>query len=319
MSGTPAPGAAPAPAPNDALTPGAGRPPRIAVGLPVIGPHASPEAIARVATAADRLGFHAVDVAERLLIPATPDWTNDFGLPDHHAYDTIEVLTWVAARTRRLRLRTGIVVPLFQPPLVLARRLATLDRLSGGRVDAGLAIGWLPQEYAATGTPYAGRGAAFEEHLAALRACWGPDPVEHAGPRFPIARARVGPKPVAGTIPVYVGGVTRPAIERAARIGDGVTLAFRSWAAIEEQIGWYRAAGGSGPVLVKGGPMLADAEHATGSQIWSEATIADDLARLATHGVDQFAWDLNIVGTEPAAQVEALERLAETLGLVAAA
>lgn len=293
--------------------------PRVGVGLPVIGPHTSPEAIELVATTADRLGFHAVDVAERLLIPATPGWTNDFGLPDHHAYDTLEVLTWVAARTRRLRLRSGIVVPLFQPPLVLARRLATLDRLSGGRVDAGLAVGWLPQEFAATGTPYAGRGAAFEEHVAAMRACWGPDPIEHPGPRFPIARARVGPKPVNGKIPVYVGGVTRPAIERAARIGDGVTLAFRSWEAIEEQVAWYRDAGGRGPIVVKAGPMLADAEHATGSSIWSEASIAEDLARLATHGVDEFAWDLNIVGTAPGQQVEALERLAEEIGLVAAA
>lgn len=301
---------------SGAPAPGERRLPRIGVGLPVIGPHASPEAIELVATAADRLGFHAVDVAERLLMPATPDWTNDFGLPDHHAYDTIEVLTWVAARTRRLRLRTGIVVPLFQPPLVLARRLATLDRLSGGRVDAGLAIGWLPQEFAATGTPYAGRGAAFEEHLAAMRACWGPDPIEHAGPRFPIARARVGPKPVNGTLPVYVGGVTRPAIERAARIGDGVTLAFRSWEAIEEQLAWYRAAGGRGPIVVKAGPMLPDAEHATGSEIWSEASIAGDLARLATHGVDEFAWDLNIVGTAPAAQVAALERLAGEVHLL---
>lgn len=291
--------------------------PLVGVGLPMLGPHAGPEAIELVATAADRLGFHSVTVSERLLLPAGPDWTNDFGLPEDPVYDAIETLTWVAAKTRHLRLRTGVVVPLFQQPIVLARRLATLDRLSGGRLDAGLAIGWMPQEFEATGVETAGRGAAFEEHLAAMRACWGPDPVEHDGPRYRIPPARIGPKPLNGGIRVFVGGLVRPAVERAARIGDGFTIGFRSWEATLEQIDWYRAAGGSGPITVKGGPMRADAEHATPPTTWTEPSIVEDLARLAESGVEEFAWDLNIVGYEPQRQVEALERLAVELGLPA--
>ncbi|MDW5593852.1 TIGR03619 family F420-dependent LLM class oxidoreductase [Conexibacter stalactiti] len=291
----------------------------VGVGLPLLGPHARPESIELVATAADRLGFHSVNVAERLLLPAHDGWSNDFGLPDHPSFDALETLTWVAAKTRRVRLRTGVVVPLFQQPIVLARRLATLDHLSGGRVDAGLALGWLPQEYEATGVDPATRAAAFEESIAALRACWGPDPVAFEGRQCRIPPARVGPKPLHGTIAIHVGGVTRPAIERAARIGDGVTIAFRSWEATAEQIDWYRAAGGDGEIVVKGGPMLADAEHATAPSTWSEEQIADDLARLAEHGVDEFAWDLNIVGYEPARQVAALERLAAELALPARA
>ena len=92
-------------------------------------------------------------------------------------YDTIETLTWVAAKTQRVHLRTDVVIPLFQHPVVLARRLATLDHLSGGRVEAGVALGWLPEEFAAVGVPTSGRAARVEECVAALRACWGPDPV----------------------------------------------------------------------------------------------------------------------------------------------
>lgn len=151
-----------------------------------------------------------------------------------------------------------------------------------------------------------------------MRACWGPDPVEFDGVHYRIPRANVGPKPVNGGIRIFAGGVTRPAIERAARIGDGLTLAFRNWDATLAQIEWYRAAGGAGPITVKGGPMLADAEHKTRPTTWSEASMLDDLARLAETGVEEFAWDLNIVGDyEPARQVEVLERLAADLGLPA--
>ena len=102
-----------------------------------------------------------------------------YGLPEEYVWEPIEVLTWAAAHTERVRLATGIVNALFQPPIVLARRLATLDRLSGGRLDVGLGQGWLPEEFVATGVPTSRRGQGFEDHLAAMRACWGPDPVEH--------------------------------------------------------------------------------------------------------------------------------------------
>lgn len=291
--------------------------PRIGLGLPTLGRHAGPESLELLATAADRLGFHSVGVSERILVPAGPDWTNDFGLPEEAAYDALETLTWVAARTRGVRLRSDVIVPLFQQPIVLARRLATLDVLSGGRVDAGLAIGWLPQEFEATGVPLSGRAAAFEEAVAAMRACWGPDPVEFTGERYRVPIARVTPKPLSGSVAIHVGGVVRPAIERAARIGDGVTLACRDWESMSEQIGWYRAAGGDGTVVVKGGPMIAMPGAPEPPKTWSTETIADDLRRAASLGVDEVVWDLNVVDTPPAEQVAAFERLAAQAGLKA--
>ena len=284
--------------------------PSVSVGLPVVGPYASPAAIEQVAMAADRLGFRSVSLTERLLLPVGDEWQQAYGLPDWPAYDALESLTWVAAKTERIRLRTDIIVPLFQQPVVLARRLATLDRLSGGRVDAGVALGWMPEEFTATGVPPSGRAAMFEECVAALRACWGPDPVTFEGEHYRIPRAKIGPKPERGTIPLAIGAVSRPATERAARIGDGLTLAFRNWDGIRAQIAWYRDAGGQGPIVLRGGPMLPDDEHPTPPDTWTEDHIVENLAVLAELGVGEFAWDLNIAEYEPARQVELLEALA---------
>jgi len=288
--------------------------PLVGVGLPFVGPHASPDAIVTVARAADRLGYHSVSVSDRLLVPAHEGWTNDFGLPEHASFDPLETLTWVAAATERIRLRTDVLVPLFQAPVVLARRLATLDHFSRGRLDLGLARGWLPQEFEATGVPAGDRAAAFEESVAALRACWEPDPVAFDGRHVRVPPALVGPKPHGGRrIAIQVGGVARPAIERAARIGDGLTVAFRNWEDTAEQVGWWRAAGGTGPLTVKAGPMLADAEHATPPVTWTPDHLLDSLARIATLGVHQLVWDLNIVGTPVDEQVALLTDLAPKL------
>lgn len=289
--------------------------PRIGVGLPVLGEHVGPESVRQIAAAAERLGFSSVSTCDRLMLPLGSDWGNVYGLPDFWIYDVLESLTWVAGQTQRVKLVTGVLNTLFQPPIVLARRLATLDHLSGGRVVAGIGLGWMPEELVATGLPAGGRGARFEEHLAAMRACWGPNPVEHAGPRYTIPRSKVGPKPVNGTLPILIGGVTQPAIARAARLGDGVILAFRDWDSFEEQLGWYREAGGTGEVVVRAGPMLADQQHAVPPTTWTEPSILDDLARISALGVTELIWDLNIIGMEPGQQIAAFERLASALGM----
>src|SRR5262245_52030046 len=112
--------------------------PRIGVGLPHCGPHASPEGIVAVARAAERLGFHSVWAFERLLRPVGPNGENPYGLPPTNSsvYDPLETLTWAAAHTDRVRLGTSVLDTLFHPPAILARRLATVDQFSGGRVVA---------------------------------------------------------------------------------------------------------------------------------------------------------------------------------------
>jgi probable F420-dependent oxidoreductase len=296
--------------------------PRIGVSLPHFGPYVGPDAVVTVAQAAERLGFHALSVSERLLMPVRPDWSNDANLPESYAWDALETLTWAAAHTRRIRLTTSIVNAIFQPPIVLARRLATLDQLSRGRLDAGLGQGGggtaktaylIPEEFTAVGVPIDRRGAGFVEHVAAMRACWGPDPVEFHGQYFDIPRSTVGPKPYAGTIPMYFGALTHRTIKRAAQLGDGAIFVAVNWNDIRVKIGWYREAGGTGTVIVNTIP--AHSEPTTTETAFTNMMLTD-IERAAAAGADEIHISLNL-GTPipPDRQAELLEALAATLNL----
>jgi probable F420-dependent oxidoreductase len=298
--------------------------PRIGVSLPHFGPYVGPDAVVTVAQAAERCGFHAVSVSERLLMPVRPDWTNDAQLPESYVWDPLELLTWAAAHTSRIRLTTGIVNAIFQPPIVLARRLATLDRLSLGRLDAGIGQGGggsaatsylIPEEFTAAGVPTGLRGRGFVEHVAAMRACWGPDPVEFHGEHYRIPRSTVGPKPYAGTIPLLFGALTRSTIERAARLGDGVVLVALDWEETRTGIDRYREAGGTGRVLVNTIPSAA-AGPVT-ETAFTDAVLAD-LDRAAAVGADEMHISLNL-GTPvaPDRQAELLAALAAALATTA--
>jgi alkanesulfonate monooxygenase SsuD/methylene tetrahydromethanopterin reductase-like flavin-dependent oxidoreductase (luciferase family) len=296
--------------------------PRIGVSLPHFGPHVGPDAVVTVAQAAERFGFHAVSVSERLLMPVRPDWSNDAELPESHVWDPLEMLTWAAAHTRRIRVSTGIVNAIFQPPIVLARRLATLDQLSRGRLDAGLGQGGggtaetsylIPEEFAAAGVPIERRGAGFVEHVAAMRACWGPDPVEFHGDHYEIPRSSVGPKPYAGTIPVFFGALVRPTIERAAQQADGVVLVALDWDETRAKIDWYRDAGGTGAVVINTIPTYPDGKVTASA--FTGAVLAD-LDRAATVGADEMYISLNLgIPVPPDRQRELLGSLGAELGL----
>jgi probable F420-dependent oxidoreductase len=262
---------------------------RLGVELPAFGPNTSPGAISTVAVEAERLGFASVWTFERLLVPEE----NSYGMPVElaWAYDPIETLAWVAAHTTIIRLGTAVVDALFHPPVVLAKRLATLQEVSGGRVLAGIGQGWMPEEFLVTGTPAVEKGSRFEEHLAVMRACWEDDPVRYAGDHYQVPLAQIGPKP-STPLPVLIGGVAQVAIERAARLGCGFVTALRDWEELETQIDWYRQAGGNGPLVVR----VADE--------------TPDLARLFTAGADEIVWDLTFSGLDSDGMVAVLEQAA---------
>ena len=106
---------------------------------------------------------------------------------------------------------------LFHPPVMLARRFATLDQFSNGRVIASWGQGWMPQEFETANVPMKRRGAGLDEVIDAMRACWGPDPVSYQGRFYRIAPSEVGPKPVQSHIPVLLGSMTPAGVARAAR------------------------------------------------------------------------------------------------------
>ncbi|HEU5157122.1 MAG TPA: TIGR03619 family F420-dependent LLM class oxidoreductase [Streptosporangiaceae bacterium] len=295
------------------------------LGLPTGGAAASPEVISHVATEAERLGLASIWTFERLLRPTRPVSMGGgpaVALPDIYAsvYEPIETLAFLAGRTGRIRLGTSVIDALFHPPVVLARRLATLDRLSGGRLVAGLGQGWMPQEFAVTGVPIRRRGAGFQEHIEAMRAIWGADPVSFDGRFYRLPESQIGPKPVRpGGPPLLIGASTVAAAERAARMGIGLNpIAGRplhpTLEALGDLLGAFRraaeAAGhdpGALPIVVRVNGSITDAalddrEPLTGSI----DQILDDLARLETFGVGEVFWSMRI---EPDRQLAAMERL----------
>ncbi len=195
----------------------------IGIALPHFGPYATRETITRVAQEAEQRGFGSVWALERMLRPTRPiPWIGGrvalMDEPYATSYDPIETLTYVAARTERIKLGTSVIDALFHVPITLARRLATLDQLSGGRVIAGLGQGSVEDEFRAANVPLKRRGRGLEEVVAAMRAVWGPDPVSFAGRFYTIPESQIGPKPAQpGGPPIIIGGMAPAAIERAAR------------------------------------------------------------------------------------------------------
>lgn len=200
----------------------------LGLALPTAGPQTSPETIVKVAKEAERLGYAALWTFERLLRPIEKVrlWTGGEPqlLPEFYGstYEPLETLSYVAAETERIALGTAVLVAPFHVPVMLARRLATLDRFSGGRVIAGLGQGWQHNEFETANVPVSRKGARTEDFVTALRAAWGPDPVRYDGEFYRIAPSEVNPKPLQPRIPVLLAANTPAAIKRAARIADGL-------------------------------------------------------------------------------------------------
>jgi probable F420-dependent oxidoreductase len=185
--------------------------------------------LAAVAVAAEEAGMHSGWVADHLVFPAgevhsTTSSTPDGRYPRPMDETTLEAwttLTWAAAVTSRLVLAVGVCVLPYRNPLVLAKTVATLDALSGGRVWCGAGIGWLREEFDALGVPFTGRRARGEDTIALLRRCFASSPVEFRGETLAVAEpVHFVPRPAA-PVPVLLGGHSEPAMRRAATIGDG--------------------------------------------------------------------------------------------------
>ena len=298
----------------------------LGLGLPTSGRGSSLDAITQVAAGAERLGLAAVWTFERLLRPTQPVAMGDgqtMVVPEYYAvvWDPLEVLAFVAARTSRIRLGTSVVDSLFHPPVVLARRFATLDQLSGGRVVVGIGQAWMPDEFRVANVPLARRGAGFDDHLGAMRAVWGPDPVRYDGRFYRIPESEIGPKPVQPGGPGVLMGANSPGgIQRAARLGVGLNPIIFGWEQIEGAVRSFRveaeAAGfepGSLPIVVRvNGPVTdrpADESRPPGTG--SVDQVAEDVGRLDRLGVDHVMWSMP---TEPAEQLEVMEALQGQVG-----
>ena len=189
---------------------------RLGIHLPHIGRKAGAEAIRRAAVQAEQLGFADVWVSEHIIVPRDAPYP-----PSAVFWDPVLTLTWAAAYTQRVRLGTSVLVLPMRHPLPLAKELATLQNLSGGRLILGAGVGWLEAEFDALGVPFRERGRRMDEGIAMMRAVWSEDPVTFPTQVIPaiIENMRSLPKPEQ-PIPIWIGGSSGAALARALRL-DG--------------------------------------------------------------------------------------------------
>ena len=257
----------------------------------------------RAAQRAEALGYHsalggrpaAVRRSRRARRTRPPPTGS---LPEYfkRSMDPVEALTFAAAHTRRITLGTSVLNMPFYNPVVLARRLATLDVLSGGRLRVGLGQAWSADELEAVGADPKARASRADEFIAVLKAMWGPDPVEFQGRHFRVARSIVGLKPVqAPHPPLYLAAYVAPALRRAATV-------CRRLAALGRAAPGYRPDGGPAPCArppggprpgaprghLHGGRRPGDGDAARRSQARpshrQRAQVRGDLGRLARRG-----------------------------------
>ena len=177
---------------------------------------------------AEAAGFESLWAGEHVILPSaiesTYPYTADGRIPAQNDTPIPDPLIWLAfaaAAAPTMRLGTCILILPQRNPWGLAKELATLDRLSGGKVELGIGVGWRKEEVDALGVPWERRGARTDEYVAAMRALWSSAEVEFHGDFVSFPPVTCSPRPVGGTIPILVGGDTDAAIARAVRLADG--------------------------------------------------------------------------------------------------
>lgn len=201
---------------------------KLGFAVPNIGPIATAEAIKTVAQHAEKLGYYSLWTVERLLWPVNPKTqypaTPDGSLPEEykHSLDPLDTLTFAAAHTSTIKLGTSVLDIPYYNPVLLARRLSTIDYLSNGRLRVGMGVGWSQDEMDAAGADMKVRGARADEFLKVLKTIWTTDPAEHHGKFFHLPKSHIGPKPVQKPHPpIYLAAYTPAAMKRVATLADG--------------------------------------------------------------------------------------------------
>jgi probable F420-dependent oxidoreductase len=201
-----------------------------------------PETMTRIGRMAEDAGFDSLWAGEHVVLP-DPRVPPSPMEPEDPILDPIVALTFLAAHTRTVRLGTGIIILPQRNPLVLAKELASLDVLSGGRLIVGLGVGYLEPEFRALGVPFADRGPRADEYLAAMRAIWSEASPAYQGQFVSFAGVQARPRPLQQPHPpIVVGGNTPPAFRRAVEQAHGWYGFALDLEATEQAIGGLRRA-----------------------------------------------------------------------------
>jgi len=185
-----------------------------------MGAATAPGGLVVAARAAEAAGFDSVWAGEHVVLP-DPQVPPSPMAPDDPALDPLLALAWAAAHTTTISLATGIMILPQRNPVVLAKQVASLDVLSGGRMVLGVGVGYLEPEFRAIGADFDRRGAVTDEHLDAMQHLWYDEHPEFHGRFVGLAGVDAYPRPVQRPIPIVVGGHTRRAYQRAVARADG--------------------------------------------------------------------------------------------------
>ena len=302
---------------------------RIGFGLPVSGAWASPQNISHFATHAEQAGYASLWTFQRLLVPEGSAMEPVY----HSVLDPVAALAYTAAVTTRIRLGVAVINAPYISPGYVAKQAASIDVLSSGRLDLGLGLGWMPEEFVLTGAPMERRGARTAEYIRALHVLWGEQPTEFSGEFYAVPRGTMLPRPVQpGGPPILLAGSSPVALRRAGRIADGwVTSSRVNLATISKEIEIVRQAGaaeGRDPSalriicrgVVRWDEPSIDASGHRRLLSGSKDQIREDVAWLAGQGVTEVFYDLNwdpLIGAPDANPGQAADRAAVILDALA--
>jgi probable F420-dependent oxidoreductase len=301
--------------------------------LPTRGRTAAPEALEALVRRGEALGFHSVMIADHIVFPVSITsrypYTVDGAFPGQgDALEQLALMAFIAGKTTTLRLVTSVMILPYRNPVATAKALATIDVLSGGRVTVGVGVGWLREEFEALGAPdFDRRGAASDEYLRIFKLLWTESPASFAGEFYRFQGLRCLPLPVQKPHPpIWVGGHSRAALRRVARLGDGwhpvganpaVPLTPRELAALLDDLRRLTEAEGRDPARLavsfkapvydagRGG-LGAGSERRPFSGAVEQ--IAGDIATYASLGVSELIFDFR--SEHLAESVERMERFA---------
>ncbi len=183
------------------------------------------EALVQYGVHMEELGFDSIWVWDHILLGVDPHFP---------ILDSLTLLTAIAARTRKIKLSTGILVLPLRNPVTLAKQLSTMDQLSKGRLLLAVAAGWYKREFDAVGVDFASRGKLMDENIDIMRRLWTEDLVSGNWTHHEIPAGVMFPKPVQNPCPLLIGGYADRVLKRAATVGDGwLTYFYKPEAFVE--------------------------------------------------------------------------------------
>jgi probable F420-dependent oxidoreductase len=310
---------------------------KLGFNVPNLGPVASAENIARVAQRAEELGYDSIWTTERVLVPVNP--SSGYGgmegvpIPEQYKvqFDPLDSLAYVAAITKRVRLGPSVLDLPFYNPAMLARRLTTIDQLSGGRLTIAFGQGWCPEEFEACGVEMRQRGPKADEFLQVLHTIWKEDPVEFRGKYFSIPKSTIQPKPVQKPHPpIFLAAFAPSAMKRVATMADGwipvglpVPAMKQMWEGIQSMARGAGRESSELKLIVRANFSIMPEPMDDSRWIFmgSENQIRQDIAAVREMGADEIEFDPTVgaQGNSLESWLDGMERIRELAAAAAGA